>query len=303
MGVNYSFSGIFDMKKLILWAASIFVVPFLMAQNKCISYPSSGGVQQQIIKISVPEGAFSFKAAQEPGKSAYKVNHDIFDVSYKQSVAAPGIAYCSYIFKNDLAARDVGMNPSHLFGASNEGNQNMLQFTQDPGVQCDVNLEMLKGMMRANFGGLKVVNVELKSANANITADFPAPNPVAMRMLAAQSANGKIVIRNLENANTQSVAIENNMGDLRIIIGNGMPVQGEYNIISSTGKCELVIDKSQAVKIEIKRAGLATVNIPADYQKISDNTYISPAFKQNKSGKILKIVVKKDAGVLEVIGN
>lgn len=274
----------------------------LLAQGKSETFITKTSTQQQQLKISVPEGNFSYKSSATAGKSFYKVNHDDFVLSHKESPISAGVLFSSFIFKNEMAARDVSMNPSEIFGSS-EANANMLQFGQDPTLTTDLNVEVIKGMLRANFTGLKIVNAEIRGGNSDIMIDFTQENSVAMRQLYIHTASGKIVVRNLEFANANTTILENNMGDIRLVIGKGSAAAGECKIVASMGKCELVIDNSQPVKIIVKKSAMLTLNIPAEYQKISENVYVNPAFNVNKSGKALTITCNKDAGSLEVIPN
>lgn len=274
----------------------------LLAQGKAETFITNTATQQQQLKISVPEGNFSYKSSATVGKSFYKANHDDFILSHKESAIAPGILFSSFIFKNEMAARDVSMNPSEIFGSS-EANANMLQFGQDPNLTTDLSIEVIKGMLRANFTGLKITNAEIRGGNSDIMLDFTQENAVAMRQLNVHTASGKIVVRNLELANVNTSVLENNMGDVRLVIGTGGKVSGECKIVASMGKCELVIDDSQPVKIIIKKTAMVTVKIPTEYQKISENVYANPAFIANKTGKSLTITCNKDAGSLEIIPN
>ncbi len=270
-------------------------------ESKNFTTPSQ--VQYSQLFLKVDDGNISLKSSQKSGSGYYKTNSGSLKVTDVAQLISPNTEKKNINFDDD---KD-GMTRKNVLPVSPSGvlpdneSQNIIQFACDPSVSTDMSLDIIKGKARLDLSGLNINNVLIKGGNSDIFIDFNQINKGRIKQINIHDAMGKIVLRNPENANAGLISLKNDMGDIRFVVGGGNPASGICNIHSAIGNCVLVIDKSQAVKIVIRKSMLTTLTIASGFQKQGDNVYVNEAYQN--SGKGMTINCEKDAGSIEVIEN
>lgn len=270
-------------------------------ESKNFTTPSQVRFSQLFLKVD--DGNISLKSSLKTGTGYYKTNTGSLKVTDVSNLVASNTEKKSVNFDNDkdgMTRKNVlPVSPSGVLPDNNS--QNIIQFAVDPSVSTEMNLDIIKGTARLDLSGLNITNLMIKGGSSDIFIDFNQINKGQVKQINIHDAMGKIVVRNPENANAGLITLKNDMGDIRFVVGNGNPASGICDIHSAIGNCVLVIDKSQAVKIVIRKSILTTLTIASGFQKIGDNVYVNSAYQN--AGRGMTINCDKDAGSIEVIEN
>ena len=279
----------------------VLVLPAQSGENK--NFRTSPEIQFSQLVIKVDDGNISLKSSQKDGIGYYKTNNSIIKVSESYQAITQNTEKKSISFDNSndgMTRKNVlSVSPSGVLPDNNS--TNLIQFAYDPNVSTDFCLDIIKGTARLDFTGLKISNVTIKGGSSDIFIDFNQVNKTKLKQINVHDAVGKIVIRNPENANAELISIKNDMGDISFVVGSGNPASGVCNIHSAIGSCVLVVDKSQPVKITVKKSMITSITVASGFQKQGENIYVNSAYQ--KAGKGMQINCDKDAGSIEVIEN
>lgn len=288
---------------LILWVSFSSTIFAQAKETKTIV--SETDMQHLSLNIRVNYGNLSFKAAEEPGKSLYKMCGKNVNALQDIKAKAGNTYEKQFIFTTDkdaMASKDVlSMTAKDVVVGS--PSENIVGFMHDANVETVLTLEVLKGNGRIDLSGMKLSQATISGGSSDLMVDFSQPNQITMKNMNLHTGMGKIVLRNPEYANAEVITVKNEMGDIRIVIGS-VNKPGTNMVIQSTiGTCVFVIDDTQPTKIILKTTAFVKSTLPASFIKVSENTYTNRAFNSNKTVKPFVVTCDKDAGVIEVIEN
>lgn len=283
---------------------TIWVIPFnaLLGQSSGV-LTSSPLAKSTLLKIKVEDGNISLKSSGTPGKGFYKTNNSALRVSESvQMITIEGEnRVLSFDNGNDGMVKKNVLPATSLVVSANNSSPNLIQAGCDPSISTDFNLHVMKGTARLDFSGMNLNNVQVKGGNSDIFIDFNQVNKGKIKQINIHDGMGKIVVRNPENANAALISLKNDHGDICFVVGGGNPASGICNVYSSIGNCVFVIDKTQPVKIVIRKTILTTLTLASGFQPYGENTYVNGLYL--KAGKGMLITCDKDAGSIEVIEN
>lgn len=161
-----------------------------------------------------------------------------------------------------------------------------------PAIHQPIYLDMQLGLGSAwlDLTDIRTRGVNIESSATDIFLSYKKPNPERMKNLRVTSGMSRIVIRNLEMARADNITIDNGVGDTKIIIGEELFQSSHLDIAVGGGACIIMVHDNVPMKIILQNGLFSTVEIPDNYYKSGDDTYVNLAYKTNSSKYITTVV-------------
>jgi len=161
-----------------------------------------------------------------------------------------------------------------------------------PAIHQPIYLDMQLGMGSAylDLTDIRTRGINIESSATDIFLSYKKPNPERMKNLRVTAGMSRIFIRNLEMARANNITIDNGVGDTKIIIGDELFQSSHIEIAVGGGACIMMIHDDIPMKIVLKNGLFSTVEIPDNYYKSGEDTYVNLAYKTNSSKYITAIV-------------
>ncbi|MFK7971593.1 MAG: hypothetical protein AB8F95_14605 [Bacteroidia bacterium] len=286
--------------------------------QKSDTLPTEKDAGHAFLNLSIPKGDLTLNSSGFCGNTVYKVYNEDKDLTPKVTTTKDKVDNLhrrfDLVLKETLKAKSVmtqiisvGNEPAFGNSKSNQGKTSThTLYCPDPSIPSDLSLDMGHGHARLDLSDLTLNRLNIKSHFAEIFIQYNKPNRMPMEIMRVKSVQGKIVIKNLEQAHANLVTIENEMDLTKIMIGKGKATGTTVNIRQGMGNCALYIDPSHPLRLEIKEGLLGSSVLPPDFEKIEEAVYVNQAWKarqQEKGPEALctTIICTLDMGELKVI--
>ena len=200
------------------------------------------------------------------------------------------------------AASDLRISSSLNEAGPSPSNAYKAEYLSDPSMSTSLFVDLGIGASRLDLSGLSLTSAGINSALANVTITYSEPNQVVMEKMDVHATKANVVLKNLEYARAEMITIQNDMGETKVIIGNGYFPQSTFFIQSGVGSCSLIIHKKQPVQIVLRKGFFSSLELPDTYVMMSKGVYANKAFLKNQE-KGIKIICNIDFGNISVIEN
>jgi hypothetical protein len=200
------------------------------------------------------------------------------------------------------AASDLRVSGSTADPERSSGGAYKAEYLPDPSMSTSLYVDLGVGASRLDLSGLSLTGVDINSAFSDVTVTYSQPNQVTMEKMNIHAAKANLVLKNLEYARAEMVTLQNDMGETKVIIGNGYFPQSTFFIQSGVGSCSLIIHKKQPVQIILRKGFFSSLELPDSYELISKDVYANQAYIRNPE-KGMKIICNIDFGNISVIEN
>lgn len=157
-------------------------------------------------------------------------------------------------------------------------------------VPMVMSMRLGHGSAWLDLSSIRARGVDIESSNADVFISYKSPNMEKMQVLNVYSGMSKVVLRNLEYARAEKVHVQNGMGETKIIVGEKTYNATRLHVGVGAGKCVMMVHDDVPVKIVLKNNFLSTVDLPDDFMKTSDNTYVNLPFKKNPSKALTAVI-------------
>jgi hypothetical protein len=144
-----------------------------------------------------------------------------------------------------------------------------------------------------DFGGLALTNLSISDGAAEVEVDFSAPNEEEMSFLSYKTGASNVTLKNLANANFQTLVFESGAGNYKLDFGGELRRDGSVSISSGMSNLTLVIPEGMAVTVRVS-SGLSNVQFPSGWGKNGDT------YTQEGSGPELTIIIEMGAGNVQI---
>lgn len=293
------------MKKHFSFLSFVCFSVYLFAQGdvKTAIINTEAGVAVTSLQIHVPDGSFSLKASETAGRNSYKACGTDMEINATSSMTGD-IVNRKFTFATEAATpkRVLPVSPNSIINSS-PAKENMVAYFTDPSTRTRMQIDIVKGSARVDLTKVKAEEVHIKGGSADLMVDINQPNTVAMKLLDLHTGMGKIVVRNPQFANAEVVNINNEMGDIRLVVaGNASNCHSKFVLKSTVGSTFIVIDQAQPVKIIIRKSALTTLTLPPSYTSEGNNVYVNAAYRKSHT-EFITITCDKDAGSIEIQEN
>ncbi len=182
------------------------------------------------------------------------------------------------------------------------GDSYKAEYLPDPSMSTSLYVDLGVGASRLDLSGLSLTGVDINSAFSDVLVTYSNPNLVSMEKMDIHAAKANVVLKNLEYARAEMITIQNDMGETKLIIGNGYFPKSTFYIQAGVGSCTLVIHKKQPVQIILRKGFFSALELPESYQLMSKGVYANEEFIKNPE-KGIKIICNIDFGNISVIEN
>jgi hypothetical protein len=200
------------------------------------------------------------------------------------------------------AASDLRVSTNITDAEISAGESYKAEYLPDPSMSTSLYVDLGVGASRLDLSGLSLTGVDINSAFSDVTVTYSQPNLVTMEKMDVHAAKANLVLKNLEYARAEMITIQNDMGETKVIIGNGYFPGSTFFIQSGVGSCSLIIHKKQPVQIILRKGFFSSLELPESYQLVSKGVYANEAFVTNPE-KGIKIICNIDFGNISVIEN
>ena len=111
-------------------------------------------------------------------------------------------------------------------------------------------------------------------------------------------------MENVEKAKAELVSVQNDMGETRLILGDGNVHKSTIYLQSGVGNCILVIDEKQPVMIVLKMGLFSKLDNQGNFEKLQNEkeVYVNKAYHENPQ-KVTKIICSLDLGDITLVKN
>lgn len=161
-----------------------------------------------------------------------------------------------------------------------------------PAINAPVVLSMRLGVGSAwlDLSDIRVRGLDIESSDADVFISYKRPNMEKMQIMNIYSGMSKVVVRNLEYARAEKVHIQNGMGETKIIIGEKTYNATHLQVGVGAGSCVMMVHQDVPMKLILKNSFLSTVDIPDEFMKSGENSYVNLAYKKNPSKAVTAVI-------------
>ena len=255
---------------------------------------------QTFIKKSKSEGVSRLRTYSPEGHSKNMISSDT-----SGDRISTHISPASYSMHKSSVSQTTTMRGAEIrqefemenMNSAAESNKFIWELSPDPKQAIDLKMRLGIGSARLDLSDLSVEGVQLFSGASDLYISYDQPNRSEMDLMELEGGMSKIVVRNIEYAHARQVKIMNGMGDTKVVIGNKVSElhrPSNISVEAGAGSCLVLVHEGAPVKLVIKDNLFSSVEVDEDYKKVSEDTYVSPAYQQNPKNAI---TVHIDLGV------
>ena len=255
------------------------------------------------LTIESPSGTMFFRSSGECGQSIHKL-------STKDSGTTPRIL--SQSKSNSYLVRTVKLNEASTrdqMGARmriqrgftpKQVKKYVAEYRSDPNLVTDLHMNLGYGGSRMDLSGLSLKNVKINSAFSDVLITYTEPNQLPMEVMDIHAATANIILKNIEYARAEMINVRNDVGDIKLLLGENYIPKTNIMIMSGAGECTLIIHKNQPTKIILKSGIFSKVDFTGEFNKHTKGIYTNAAYdKHPEKGSV--IICETDLGTIHVI--
>lgn len=159
----------------------------------------------------------------------------------------------------------------------------LMELSPDKEVPTALNMSLGLGSARLDLSDLNLKRINIVSGATDVIISYQKPNRDEMSEMNINGGMSRIVIRNLEMARVGKVKIENGMGNTKILMGNSCQHASMIELMVGAGSCIFMVQEDVPVKLIVTQTFFSSLEIPQNFQKIAENTYVNQAYKTNSA--------------------
>ncbi len=122
-----------------------------------------------------------------------------------------------------------------------------------PNVPLDLSLDLGATEATADFGGLSVRSLRVKSGAADETMDFSTPNGARLGTMAIDVGAASFTLRNIANAHASSLTLNGGVGAVYLDFGGTWTGDMDADVKVALGKVALTIPREVGVRLALDR--------------------------------------------------
>lgn len=178
------------------------------------------------------------------------------------------------------------------------------EYLPDPSMSTDLYLNLGRGTSMMDLSGLTLKNVSINSAFSDVLVSYSQANLVRMKEMDIHAAKANIKVEHAELANAELITIQNDMGELELILGDKQPAQSTIYLQLGVGSCSLLLSPTQPVHLVLKSGLFSSVEIEEDvFEEKEKGVYTNKAYEAlSDKKKATKIICNIDMGSVTVVG-
>lgn len=172
----------------------------------------------------------------------------------------------------------------------------------DPNVPTNLYVDLGVGSSHLDLSALTLKNVSINSGLSDVVVVYTSRNKVRMSNMDVHTIKADLTLKNLEYAQADLVNIQNDMGDTKVILGNGCKSSQNSNIViqSGVGKCTLIIHDQHPTKIHLRNGFFSTTDISEGFIAVGKGIYANEAFHHREEGAT-HIICNIDFGSISIM--
>ena len=294
-----------------LWTQALLAQQFQFVDS--LHFPEDQDIHHMLVKLEIPMGELYMKASDCDGTSISRLSSpDSLAQHIVETNEGPSGNYICNIKLAPPAAPTAGarMAPANMrlsdqlttIDTYSEAKPYRSSFCPDPSIDTDLFIDLGVGGSRLDLSGLSLNNVSINSAFSDVTVHYRQPNQIEMTQMDIHAASANVVLKNLEMAKARMVTVQNDMGDTKLILGKGYIPGGEITVRAGVGGLILIVDENQPIELRLKTGFFSSVDMPDEFKKIKNGTYINTAMQSNPDARVI-ITCEVDFGSVSVITN
>jgi hypothetical protein len=285
--------------------------PALMAQRavRADTLNTPGVCKRMYLTLDVPEGEIFLESSGQCGSSFVQFSspHGSTMHHVAESWSQSGIMNRRFFLghaqakgPSPLVAENTMLPP--IMGAGFQSYS--IGYRQDPSVQTHLTVRLEKGGLLLEPSLLHLEHLDIHSSFANVNLQYDAPNQSAMEDLTVHVARATLVVKNLEFARARLVQLQNDMGDTRIWLGNGLHPGSQVRLRAGAGNVMLYVDEHHPVEIQVRTSLFSGAEIHDSFQEVAPGIFRNHAYQMGHARPNFKptvITCQLDMGKLFVV--
>lgn len=173
-------------------------------------------------------------------------------------------------------------------------------YLSDPNLPTDLSLNLGSGPTQLDLSGLSLRNLTINSALSDLTISYSSPNQIQMKRMDIHAATADITLDHIEYARAKMINIRNDVGNIRIYLGDDYNHATNLMIMSGAGECSLLIHKNHPVKLIIKSGIFSRVSFQGEFAKVTQGIYTNQAYDRHPD-RGTTIICETDLGSITVL--
>lgn len=245
-------------------------------------------IKSILVDLSVNSGNCFLRPTKQPGILNVYCNKDSdnFAHSYSKSIE-DGVCDINLVLKAKNSESFGQSISSNLFGANFSDDDTLWKIFFSESKPYSVRLNYGVGNADLDLTGLSLSNFNIHSGSADVIVGYKDDeyNKVSMDTFFVKVDMGSVKVKNLNNANSKHILADVGFGNLLLDL-SGKPNTSSI-IKGNVGAGTLLVilpDKSVPVKVTITDSWLCKVQLPRNFTRIADNTYINESYSEDESG-------------------
>ena len=156
-------------------------------------------------------------------------------------------------------------------------------------LPMDLRLNYAVGDTYIDLSDLPVEKLKMKSGSANVRVNYDTNkgNKVEMDTFLIRVDMGTFDGKNLYLCNSKKIIADVGFGKVRMDFADAKEMHSSVKATVCAGKLEVILPGHEVpVKININDSPLCHITIPRNFEKVSDNVFISPGFDATQTNYV-----------------
>jgi hypothetical protein len=157
------------------------------------------------------------------------------------------------------------------------------------GVEIDLDSEITAGEIDIDFGGLKLVALNLTTLAGEVLVDFSEPNETVMEFLRINTRVGETELVRLGNARFKEAEINGGIGEMRVDFSGALNPEASAYVDLDLGETHLYLPEEVGIKLSVSKfLFLSHIDLPYDFEK-SGRYYFSSNYDRSAGELFVKV--------------
>lgn len=194
-----------------------------------------------------------------------------------------------YLNFEDVYSEGIGQTIStRMFGKAEAGSSNKIwkmYLTDSKPYLLELNYAV--GNAHVDLSGLSIKRLKINTGSADVNVSYSSlENKVDMDTFSVKVDLGSLNVKNLNLSRTKYMVADVGFGNMILDFGSAPLVSNKIKGRVGAGNLTIILPSEQTpVLVKVKDSWLCSVEVPEGFSKISQNTFVNPAYAKAKESK------------------
>lgn len=264
--------------------ATLLFFPAISQVTKSFSVEDRQGIKKVNFDFKVNGGYCVLKANTQEELITIYTNENLDNYSHKYSKDVANKICNVSLSLTDVTGESLSQKISNsMFGNEGKAPDKIWKVNLNSEKPYRLNLNYGVGVANIDLSGLAIENLKVHSGNADVKIDYNPNtcNRTTMDTFSVKVDLGTVVVKRLNLHKSKNVLADVGFGNMYLDFSDKPTISS--HIKGSVGAGSLMInlpEEDVPIMVKIKESWLCRVNLPKDFKKVSDNTFVNSHYNE-----------------------